>query len=51
MKYLKQAGCEVDFVPLETKGIKGNGHFLFMEMNNLEIANKVVLPWLQKLEG
>ena len=50
-KFLKQAGCEVDFVPLETVGIRGNGHFLFMEKNNLEIAAEVVAPWLRKLEG
>jgi pimeloyl-ACP methyl ester carboxylesterase len=48
-KYLKQAGCEVEFVPLESKGIHGNGHFSFMEKNNIEIAERVVLPWLEKV--
>lgn len=51
VKYLKQAGCEVEFVPLERRGIRGNGHFLFMEMNNIEIAERVVLPWLEKVGG
>lgn len=47
-KYLRQAGVQVDFLNLGDAGIHGNGHFSFMEKNNLEIAEKIVLPWLKK---
>jgi hypothetical protein len=50
-KYLKQAGVKVDFVNLGTAGLPGNGHFSFMEKNNIEIAEKVVMPWLKKVGG
>lgn len=46
--YLKQAGCKVDYVKLEEVGIYGNGHMLFMEKNNIEIAEKVVVKWLDE---
>lgn len=49
-RYLKHAGCEVEFVPLETRGIHGKGHFSFMEKNNLQSAEEVVLPWLEEVE-
>ena len=45
--YLKQAGVNVDWLNLPAVGIHGNGHFLFMEKNNLEIA-ALVEDWLQK---
>lgn len=48
VEYLRQAGCPVEHVPLETMGIYGNGHFLFMELNNIQIAREVVLPWIEK---
>lgn len=48
-EYLKQAGCNVEFVPLETKGIYGNGHFMFLEENNFEIAEEVLLPWMKRV--
>jgi hypothetical protein len=47
VKYLKQAGVEVEFADLGKEGIHGNGHMLFMEKNNLEIAD-LVYQWLQK---
>ncbi|KXS94389.1 hypothetical protein AC578_7800 [Pseudocercospora eumusae] len=47
--WARQAGVKVDYVPLETVGIHGNGHFMFLEQNNLEIAAKVVSTWLEKL--
>lgn len=50
-EYLKQAGMEVDFVNLGDASIHGNGHFSFIEKNNLEVAEKVVDPWLKELEG
>ena len=37
-KYLKQAGVKTDFVRLEDVGIKGNGHMVMIEKNNLDIA-------------
>nr|A0A348HAY2.1 RecName: Full=Probable secreted lipase phiG; AltName: Full=Phomoidride biosynthesis cluster protein G; Flags: Precursor [fungal sp. ATCC 74256]BBG28504.1 putative hypothetical protein [fungal sp. ATCC 74256] len=46
-EYLKQAGVDVEFADLGEQGIKGNGHMMFMEKNNLEIA-EVVLTWIQK---
>lgn len=48
-KYLEQAEVEVEFVNLGEAGIHGNGHFFFMEKNNVQIAEKVVSPWLSKL--
>ena len=38
VKFLKQAGVDVQWLKLAEHGIKGNGHFMFMELNNLEIA-------------
>lgn len=49
-EYLKQAGVNVDFVRLENAGFYGNGHFSFLEKNNIEIAEQVVLPWLRDRE-
>lgn len=41
VKYLKQAGVDVEYADLGKEGIHGNGHMLFMEKNNLEIADRV----------
>ena len=35
------------FLRLEDKGIKGNGHMVMYEKNNLEIA-KLLIDWAQK---
>ena len=48
-EYLKQAGVRVEFVNLRDVGIHGNGHFSFMELNNLQIAEEVVLPSLERI--
>jgi pimeloyl-ACP methyl ester carboxylesterase len=40
-KYLTQAGVRHDFMRLAEKGIKGNGHMMFLEKNNLEIAHLI----------
>ena len=45
--FLKSAGVPVDFIKLADIGIRGNGHFLMMEKNNLEIAG-VIADWLNK---
>lgn len=37
-QFLTQAGVPNDHVRLETVGIRGNGHFMMLEKNNLEIA-------------
>jgi pimeloyl-ACP methyl ester carboxylesterase len=47
VKYLKQVGVDVEFADLGKEGIHGNGHMLFMEKNNLEIADRVY-KWLKK---
>ncbi|KAJ3760477.1 Alpha/Beta hydrolase protein [Lentinula raphanica] len=46
--YLAQAGVPVTHVQLADVGIKGNAHMMFMEKNGLEIAEKVVLEWINK---
>ncbi|KAF9488103.1 alpha/beta-hydrolase [Pleurotus eryngii] len=45
--FLQQAGVHVQHVPLESVGIMGNGHMMFLEKNNLQIADKVILNWIQ----
>lgn len=37
-KYLTQAGVESSFVRLESVGIRGNGHMMMLEKNNLVVA-------------
>jgi pimeloyl-ACP methyl ester carboxylesterase len=39
--YLKQASVDVEHIRLEEVGIHGNGHMMFMEKNNMEIAEMV----------
>ncbi len=46
-KFLESAGVPVDFIKLADIGIRGNGHFLMLEKNNLEIA-AVIADWLDK---
>jgi pimeloyl-ACP methyl ester carboxylesterase len=38
-KYLNQAGAKAQFMRLEDKGIRGNGHMVMLEKNNLDIAH------------
>ncbi|KAM3418757.1 hypothetical protein BST61_g4731 [Cercospora zeina] len=47
VEYMRQAGVEVDFISLGDVGIHGNGHFIFLEKNSLEVLEQVVLPWLE----
>ena len=47
VRFLRQAGVNVDFIKLEDVGILGNGHMMMLEKNNQEIA-KVMTDWLQK---
>ena len=37
-RYLQQAGVPTRFLRLEEAGIRGNGHMVMLELNNLEIA-------------
>jgi hypothetical protein len=45
--FLKQAGVEHTFVRLADAGIRGNGHMMMLENNNLEIA-RYFDTWLSK---
>jgi len=45
--FLKSAGVPLDFIRLADIGIHGNGHFLMLEKNNLEIA-AVIADWLDR---
>src|SRR5262249_48317363 len=45
-KWLNQAGVKTDFVRLEDRGIRGNGHMVMIEKNNLEIA-KLLDEWMK----
>ena len=37
--YLKQAGVRVEHLRLEELQVRGNGHMMMLELNNLEIAS------------
>jgi hypothetical protein len=47
-RYLQQAGVSVEHVHLQDVGIHGNGHMMFMERNNLQIADQVIEKWISK---
>lgn len=49
-QFLRQAGVEHDFVRLADIGIRGNGHMMMLEKNNLEIA-AYLLHWLKQNVG
>jgi pimeloyl-ACP methyl ester carboxylesterase len=38
VRWLRQAGVPVDYIQLAEKGIRGNGHMLMLEKNNLQVA-------------
>src|SRR5262245_5144537 len=44
-KYLNQAGIKTELIRLQDRGIRGNGHIMMIEKNNLDIAS-VVDDWL-----
>jgi len=46
-KYLTQAGVQHTRLRLEDVGIRGNGHFYFIERNSDEVAG-VVLRWIEE---
>lgn len=45
--FLRQAGVEHDFVRLADVGIRGNGHMMMLEKNNLEIA-RFLEDWVRR---
>ncbi len=47
LKYLEQAGVRPMFIKLADIGIRGNGHMMMLEKNNMEIA-AVISRWLDK---
>lgn len=52
VKWLKDAGCNVNWYNLEKEGIMGNGHLMFLEMNSDALANRVsgyITPFAGKL--
>lgn len=46
-EYLTRAGVKNEFVRLENAGIRGNGHMMMLEKNNLEIA-ALLIEWAQR---
>ncbi len=46
--FLKQAGVPTTFWRLEDQGVKGNGHLMMLEKNNLDIAARLT-QWIGKL--
>ena len=47
INYLRQAGVNAEWIKLGEIGIRGNGHFGFLELNNLKIA-AVVDSWIKQ---
>ncbi|KAF2738884.1 alpha/beta-hydrolase [Polyplosphaeria fusca] len=47
VKYLKQAGVDVEAIELAKIGIKGNGHMFMLEKNSDDIA-EVVRRWIEE---
>lgn len=37
--FLKQAGVDAEYLPLESIGLRGNGHMMMLEKNNMKIAS------------
>ncbi len=46
-RYLGQAGAANTFMRLEDQGLRGNGHMMMLELNNLEIA-RLLDQWIQR---
>ena len=47
VQYLEQAGVHPTFIQLSEIGVRGNGHMVMLEKNNLEIA-AVLARWLDR---
>jgi pimeloyl-ACP methyl ester carboxylesterase len=48
-QFLTQGGVKNDFVRLEDRGIRGNGHMMMLEKNNLAIA-ALIAEWTDKIK-
>jgi pimeloyl-ACP methyl ester carboxylesterase len=46
--YLKQAGVNPTFIRLVDQGVRGNGHMMMLEKNNMAIAG-VMAGWLDRI--
>jgi pimeloyl-ACP methyl ester carboxylesterase len=46
--YLNQAGVKTTFIRLDEVGIRGNGHMMMLEKNNMAIAG-VMANWLERV--
>lgn len=46
IEYFKQTGVKATWLDLGRLGVKGNGHFSFLEKNNLDVAD-LVLGWIR----
>ncbi len=44
-QFLQQAGVKNSFIRLADRGIRGNGHMMMLEKNNLAIA-RVIVDWM-----
>ena len=49
-KYLRQCGVKTDYIRLPDVGVRGNGHLVMLEKNNLQVA-QVVESWISKTVG
>jgi pimeloyl-ACP methyl ester carboxylesterase len=47
VRWLQQAGVKTDFIRLEDKGLRGNGHMMMLEKNNLQIA-ELLDEWIRR---
>jgi len=45
-KYLEQAGVKNTYIRLDDYGIRGNGHLVMLEKNNLEVA-QLLSDWMK----
>ena len=45
--FLKQAGCDAENLPLKTRGILGNGHFMMLENNRKQVFD-VLDGWIKQ---
>ena len=48
VQFLRQAGVNVEHLKLAEKGIRGNGHLQFLELNNLEII-ELLEQWIRRI--
>ena len=48
--FLRQGGVGVEFLELGRVRIHGNGHFMFLERNNLVVAERVE-RWVGRFAG